>query len=178
MNNSRLFSLLSIAFLLSYAGGTICTTDEEQQTANAVVGVVTWATAEVVDNCTDKKTNSYYNYIHALIKASRSNALHKSALGLYGANTGSFHENRIQCLKPDDGYGVLEALAETGGSIVTSLIVTKACDISGVSKMIEDSVGHKIPPKVKVAIEVLMNAVVTHVLWTGLAKGLVNSIGE
>ncbi len=143
------------------------------------MGVATWAIAEVVNHCTDEKTNSYYNYyIHALTKASRSNALHKGTLSLYGTNTGSFHENRIQCLKPDDGYGVLEALAETGGSIVTSLIVTKVCDISGVSKMIEDSVGHKIPPKVKVATKVLINAVVTHVFWTGLAKGLVNSMGE
>ncbi len=174
MSNSRLLSLLSVALLLSYAGNTICTSNDEQQMMNAVIGTIAWGALETANQITDEE-NSYYNYIHGATKLARSNFAHKFFFGLYGGlggiKAGSFNEHKIEWLKSTDpdSYGAFEGIAETTGSMVTLFAVKKGCDVSGISKKIE-VIGDKMPPAVKFATKTLLDFAIIHIGWNGLAK--------
>ena len=180
MNNSRLFSLLSVALLLSYTGSTICTKDGEQEFTNAAIGSAIWLIAEAANYFKGKDINC----INTVTQLTRGNAIHKVILcanvNIIGGPY-SFEDNRIKFLMPKeddfvDNMGTFEAFWETVGSMGTLFGVKKACEVTSINKMIEKNIGDRMPYPVKAATEKLVDAAIIHFGWQLAAKGLIKNL--
>ncbi len=167
MNNPRLFSLLSIAFLLSYAGNTICTTDEAQQTVNVLAADVAKVVMDFANHFTNEDS-PHHERIHGAVEVTRRNLTRQTILFFGHNKTGTFYENRIAFLKSDDGYGVLEALAENFGPMAIDWGINKASKIDVINDMIKGAGKIISNDTVRYTTGVAIKIVATHLAWNGL----------